>query len=162
MRGLNLRGGRSRAGGGGLDPWVGKGGFAGGLWDPMRRELEKRMNPKGAKERKEEEKGLKMKLVRWSTNDVVGVFAGTGIEEIIIDEKTGREKLPKHRKRDKNEERKVIGMFRFLPLPGAEAGGVAGATLGEEFEVLAVMSLLSIVERGRRLWGVVERLGVMG
>lgn len=44
--------------------------------------------------------------------------------------------------RSRNPSR-VVGMFRFLK-------GDASQGLGEEFEVLAVMSLLSIVERARR------------
>lgn len=38
---------------------------------------------------------------------------------------------------------RVVGMFRFLK-------GDASQGLGEEFEVLAVVSLLAIVERARR------------
>jgi hypothetical protein len=62
-----------------------------------------------------------LKLVRSITGETVAVYAGLG--------QSSRTKNP----------RRVVGMFRFL-----------GERLGEEFDVLAIMSILAIVERGRR------------
>lgn len=62
-----------------------------------------------------------LKLVRSITGEMVAVYAGLG-----------------HSSRTRNP-RRVVGMFRFL-----------GDRLGEEFDVFAIMSILSIVERGRR------------
>jgi len=62
-----------------------------------------------------------LKLVRTITGETVAVYAGMGMGE---------------RKRNP---RRVVGMFRFL-----------GDRLGEEFDVFAVMSILAIVEKGRR------------
>jgi len=62
-----------------------------------------------------------LKLVRTITGDTVAVYAGLG--------QSSRTKNP----------RRVLGMFRFL-----------GERLGEEFDVFAVMSILAIVEKGRR------------
>ncbi len=66
-----------------------------------------------------------LKLIRTSTGDVVAVYAGLGPSS-----------------RASNPSR-VIGMFRFLR-------GECTAGLGGEFEALAIMSILSIVERNRR------------
>ncbi|PMD42492.1 hypothetical protein L207DRAFT_632255 [Hyaloscypha variabilis F] len=66
-----------------------------------------------------------LKLVRSSTGDVVAVYAGLGPSS-----------------RASNPSR-VMGMFRFLR-------GEGTATLGGEFEALAIMSILAIVERNRR------------
>lgn len=63
-----------------------------------------------------------LKLVRSITGETVAVYAGMGSKS--------RAKNP----------RRVVGMFRFL-----------GDRLGEEFDVFAIMSILSIVERGRRI-----------
>lgn len=63
-----------------------------------------------------------LKLVRTITGDTVAVYAGLG--------NSSRTRNP----------RRVVGMFRFL-----------GDRLGEEFDVFAVMSIISIVEKGRRL-----------
>lgn len=65
-----------------------------------------------------------LKLVRVQTGDVVAVYAGLG-------QKAGEVRT------------RVVGMFRFLQGEGDDG-------LGEDFEVLAVVSLLSIVEKGRR------------
>ncbi|KAH9214976.1 hypothetical protein DL95DRAFT_501777 [Leptodontidium sp. 2 PMI_412] len=67
-----------------------------------------------------------LKLIRVSTGDVIAVYAGLG-----------------HSSRASNPSR-VLGMFRFLR-------GDSTVGLGEEFEVLAIMSILSLVERGRRV-----------
>ena len=67
-----------------------------------------------------------LKLIRVSTGDVIAVYAGLG-----------------HSSKKSNPS-KVIGMFRFL-----KDDSMVG--LGEEFEVLAIMSILSLVERGRRV-----------
>jgi len=61
------------------------------------------------------------KLVRSITGDTVAVYAGLA--------QSTRTRNP----------RRVVGMMRFL-----------GDRLGEEFDVFAVISLLSIVERARR------------
>jgi hypothetical protein len=66
-----------------------------------------------------------LKLIRISTGDVVAVYAGLGPSS-----------------RASNPSR-VMGMFRFL-----RGEGTAG--LGGEFEALAIMSILAIVERNRR------------
>lgn len=62
--------------------------------------------------------------MRVQTGDVVAVYAGLG-------QKAGEVRT------------RVVGMFRFLQGEGDDG-------LGEDFEVLAVVSLLSIVEKGRR------------
>lgn len=62
-----------------------------------------------------------LKLVRTITGETVAVYVGLA--------NTSRTRNP----------RRVAGMFRFL-----------GDRLGEEFDVFAVMSILSIVEKGRR------------
>ena len=67
-----------------------------------------------------------LKLIRTSTGDVVAVYAGLGPSS-----------------RASNPSR-VMGMFRFL-----RGEGTAG--LSGEFEALAVMSILAIVERNRRV-----------
>jgi len=66
-----------------------------------------------------------LKLIRTNTGDVVAVYAGLGPSS-----------------RASNPSR-VMGMFRFL-----RGEGTAG--LGGDFEALAIMSILSIVERNRR------------
>ncbi|KAL2072137.1 hypothetical protein VTL71DRAFT_11480 [Oculimacula yallundae] len=66
-----------------------------------------------------------LKLIRVSTGNVIAVYAGLGQES-----------------KARNPGR-VQGMFRFLK----EEGTVG---LGEEFEVLAIVSILSLVERARR------------
>lgn len=63
--------------------------------------------------------------MRASTGDTVAVYAGLGTS-------------PKHSSRTK-----VLGMFRFL-------SGAGLLNLGEEFEFLALMSILAIVEKSRR------------
>ncbi|KAK0113769.1 hypothetical protein ONS95_014019 [Cadophora gregata] len=67
-----------------------------------------------------------LKLIRVSTGDAIAVYAGLG-----------------HSSKASNPSR-VLGMFRFLKGDSIEG-------LGEEFEVLAIMSILSLVERGRRV-----------
>ncbi|XMA14084.1 hypothetical protein WAI453_006875 [Rhynchosporium graminicola] len=67
-----------------------------------------------------------MKLIRVSTGDVVAVYAGL-----------------RQSSKAKNASR-VQGMFRFLR-------GDSTVGLGGEFEVLAITSILSLVERGRRV-----------
>jgi len=66
-----------------------------------------------------------LKLVRISTGEVVAVYAGLGYSSKA------------------SNPSKVVGMFRFL-----RGDGMVG--LQGEFELLAVMSILSVVERGRR------------
>jgi hypothetical protein len=66
-----------------------------------------------------------LKLIRSSTGDVVAVYAGLG---------------PSSRASNPG---RVMGMFRFLT-------GEGTAGLGGEFETLAIMSILAIVERNRR------------
>lgn len=66
-----------------------------------------------------------LKLVRVTNGETVAVYAGFG----------GSARPP--------TSRRVLGMFRFL-------SGTGLANLGEEFEVLAVMSILAVVERSRR------------
>jgi len=66
-----------------------------------------------------------LKLIRVSTGDVIAVYAGLG-------------------QRSGGKTSRVLGMFRFL-----QGEGCAG--LGEDLEVLAIVSLLSIVERGRTI-----------
>ncbi|KAG9237865.1 hypothetical protein BJ875DRAFT_452635 [Amylocarpus encephaloides] len=68
-----------------------------------------------------------LKLVRVSTGDTVAVYAGLGGTAKHVGSRSKR----------------VLGMFRFL-----SGGGLVN--LGEEFEVLAVMSILSVVEKSRR------------
>jgi hypothetical protein len=63
--------------------------------------------------------------MRCRTGDVLAVYAGLG--------QSSRARNPS----------RVVGMFRFLK-------GDPSHGLGEEFEVLAVVSLLSIVEKARR------------
>lgn len=65
--------------------------------------------------------------MRISTGDTIAVYAGL----------RGQAKAYSH------NSKRVLGMFRFL-------SGKGMSSLGEEFEVLAVMSILSIVERSRR------------
>jgi hypothetical protein len=67
-----------------------------------------------------------LKLIRVSTGDVVAVYAGLGPSS-----------------RASNPSR-VMGMFRFLRGEGTD--GLSG-----EFEALAIMSILAIVERNRRV-----------
>lgn len=64
-----------------------------------------------------------LKLIRVTTGETVAVYAGLG--------NVG------------NDERPVVGMFRFL-------AGENLVNLGEEFEILAVMSILTVVEKQRR------------
>ena len=63
-----------------------------------------------------------LELVRCLNDETVAVYAGLS--------RNSTNKNP----------RRVVGMFRFL-----------GDRLGEEFDVFAIMSILSIVERGRRV-----------
>jgi hypothetical protein len=80
-----------------------------------------------------------LKLVRISTAESVAVYAGV---------------------KRRAEGRRVVGLFRFLWED--EGGGlVSGGGLGEEFEILALVSLLSVLEKARRAalentlaWGV--------
>lgn len=65
--------------------------------------------------------------MRISTGDTIAVYAG----------------LRGQAKAYSNNSKRVLGMFRFL-------NGKGMGNLGEEFEVLAVMSILAIVERSRR------------
>jgi hypothetical protein len=62
-----------------------------------------------------------LKLVRIRTGETLAVYAGLGFSPRIVNPK------------------RVVGMFRFL-----------GYSLGDEFSILAIMSILTIVERGRR------------
>ena len=87
---------------------------------------------------KERENGG-LKLVRINTAETVAVYAGV---------------------RRNERGRRVVGIFRFL---GEDDLGIVinGGGLGEEFEVLAIVSLLAVLERGRRAvlenrlaWGV--------
>ncbi|KAG9243655.1 hypothetical protein BJ878DRAFT_509775 [Calycina marina] len=71
---------------------------------------------------KEVRKSGGLKLVRCRTDEAVAVYAGL---TSVINVKNPR---------------RVFGMMRFL-----------GESLGEEFDVYAVMSMLAIVERGRRV-----------
>ncbi|TVY52083.1 hypothetical protein LCER1_G007965 [Lachnellula cervina] len=64
-----------------------------------------------------------LKLIRVTTGETVAVYAGLGNVS--------------------NEERSVVGMFRFL-------AGENLVNLGEEFDILAVMSILTVVEKQRR------------
>ncbi|TVY46864.1 hypothetical protein LOCC1_G002789 [Lachnellula occidentalis] len=64
-----------------------------------------------------------LKLIRVTTGETVAVYAGLGSVS--------------------NEERPVVGMFRFL-------AGENLVNLGEEFDILAVMSILTVVEKQRR------------
>ncbi|KAJ5046532.1 uncharacterized protein L3040_003775 [Drepanopeziza brunnea f. sp. 'multigermtubi'] len=66
-----------------------------------------------------------LKLVRASTGDVMAVYVGLG------------------ESRKKRNPSRVVGMFRFLP-------GKGTVDLDEEWEILAVTSILSLVERGTR------------
>ena len=86
-----------------------------------------------------EREGGGLKLVRIGTAESVAVYAGVRGTE-------GR--------------RRVVGLFRFL---GEDDLGrvINEGGLGEEFEVLAIVSLLAVLERGRRAavenrlaWGV--------
>lgn len=69
-----------------------------------------------------------LKLVRISTAESVAVYAGV---------------------RRKAEGRRVVGLFRFI---GEDESGrsIENRGLEEEFEVLALVSLLAVLERGRR------------
>jgi len=64
-----------------------------------------------------------LKLIRVTTGETVAVYAGLGNVS--------------------SDERPVVGMFRFL-------AGENLVGLGEEFEILAVMSILTVVEKQRR------------
>jgi hypothetical protein len=70
--------------------------------------------------------------VRCATGEVVAVYAGLG-------EGADRDK--------KRNPRCVVGMMRFLS--GGERVGMRG--LEGEWEVLAVMSILTVVEKNRRV-----------
>lgn len=55
--------------------------------------------------------------------------------------------------RRKEGGRRVVGVFRFLgedDLGRVITGGGFSGGLGEEFEMLAIVSLLAVLERGRR------------
>lgn len=65
--------------------------------------------------------------MRISTGDTIAVYAGL----------RGQAKAYSY------NSKRVLGMFRFL-------SGKGMGSLGEEFEVLAVMSILAVVERSRR------------
>ena len=65
--------------------------------------------------------------MRTSTGDVLAVYAGLGQDS------------------RKSNPSRVVGMFRFL-----KGDGTMGFGLGAEFEVLAVLGIMSIVEKGRR------------
>ncbi|KUJ14635.1 uncharacterized protein LY89DRAFT_686322 [Mollisia scopiformis] len=73
-----------------------------------------------------------LKLVRCTTGDVVAVYAGLG-------EGGDRDK--------RKNPRGVVGMMRFLS-SGGDGVGLRG--LEGEFEVLAVMSILTVVEKNKR------------
>lgn len=79
-----------------------------------------------------------LKLVRCTTGKTVAIYAG---------DREGR--------LDDNP-KKAVGMMRFLAGDEGGAGGGAGQGkagwgLGEEFELLAIMSILCVMERGRRV-----------
>lgn len=65
-------------------------------------------------------------MIRVSTGDVIAVYTGLG-----------------QNSRGSNPSR-VVGMFRFLR-------GDSTVGLGEEFEVLAMVSILALAERGKRV-----------
>jgi hypothetical protein len=69
-----------------------------------------------------------LKLVRISTAETLAVYVGV---------------------RRNEGERRVVGIFRFL---GEDDLGrvINERGLGEEFEVLAIVSLLAVLERGRK------------
>ncbi|TAQ89879.1 hypothetical protein B7494_g1814 [Chlorociboria aeruginascens] len=77
--------------------------------------------------------GAGLKLVRLSTGETVAVYAGTNNE-------------------GERGKKRVVGMLRFVSGEGGqEMGlGLGMSGLGEEWEVLALMSLLCVVERGKR------------
>ena len=92
----------------------------------------------GTEEMKEGENGG-LKLVRISTAETVAVYAGV---------------------RRNERGRRIVGIFRFL---GEDDLGrvINEGGLGEEFDVLAIVSLLAVLEKGRRAvmenrlsWGV--------
>ncbi|TVY75717.1 hypothetical protein LSUE1_G005668, partial [Lachnellula suecica] len=64
-----------------------------------------------------------LKLIRVTTGETVAVYAGLGNVS--------------------NDSSPVVGMFRFL-------AGESLVNLGEEFEILAVLSILTVVEKQRR------------
>lgn len=86
-----------------------------------------------------------MKLMRCSTGEAIAVYVGVGNEDWA----------DKDRKRRARKERgKVLGMMRFLELESGSAG------LGDEFELMAVMSVLGVMERWRRVMNVQKQLGM--
>lgn len=72
--------------------------------------------------------------MRCSTGDVVAVYAGLG-------EGGDRDK--------RRNPRAVVGMMRFLS--GGRGQGIGMRGLEGEWEVLAIMSILTVVEKNRRV-----------
>jgi len=87
--------------------------------------------------------GVKMKLVRCSTGETVAVYVGVGNEDWADKDR---------RRRPKREKGKVLGLMRWVELEGG--------SLGEEFELMGVMSVLGVMERWRRVLNTQKQLGM--
>ncbi|KAM3086411.1 hypothetical protein ACMFMG_000547 [Clarireedia jacksonii] len=85
--------------------------------------------------------GVKMKLVRCSTGETVAVYVGVGNEDWADKDR---------RRRPKREKGKVLGLMRWVELEGG--------SLGEEFELMGVMSVLGVMERWRRVLNTQKQL----
>ncbi|KAF5876561.1 putative alternative oxidase protein [Botrytis fragariae] len=89
--------------------------------------------------------GVKMKLMRCSTGETIAVYVGVGNEDWADKER---------KRRPRKERGKVLGMMRWLELESGSAG------LGDEFELMGVMSVLGVMERWRRVMNVQKQLGM--
>ncbi|ESZ96173.1 hypothetical protein SBOR_3448 [Sclerotinia borealis F-4128] len=89
--------------------------------------------------------GVKMKLLRCSTGETIAVYVGVGNEDWADKER---------KRRPRKERGKVLGLMRWLDLESGSAG------LGDEFELMGVMSVLGVMERWRRVMNVQKQLGM--
>ncbi|KAF7876535.1 hypothetical protein EAF04_001624 [Stromatinia cepivora] len=89
--------------------------------------------------------GVKLKLMRCSTGETIAVYVGVGNEDWADKER---------KRRPRKERGKVLGMMRWLELESGSAG------LGDEFELMGVMSVLGVMERWRRVMNVQKQLGM--
>ncbi|QSZ32008.1 hypothetical protein DSL72_001577 [Monilinia vaccinii-corymbosi] len=89
--------------------------------------------------------GVKMKLMRCSTGETIAVYVGVGMEGCADTERKRKPRKPR---------RNVLGMMRWLELESGSAG------LGDDFELMGVMSVLGVMERWRRVMNVQKQLGM--
>ncbi|KAB8293098.1 hypothetical protein EYC80_007457 [Monilinia laxa] len=89
--------------------------------------------------------GVKMKLMRCSTGETIAVYVGVGNEDWADKDR---------KKKSRKERGRVLGMMRWLELESGSAG------LGDEFELMGVMSVLGVMERWRRVMNVQKQLGM--